>query len=319
MNIQHYFDFDPTCAYSPEQLAAVGAPDNEPDDFKDFWKKTCSEACDFSSEIRLRQLWSPGREVEVYEVRYKSFGGVAVGAWLTRPRKSRGGIIQCHGYGGVHSPVFHENFTVLAPCVRGFNLSNSSEFPWRSSEHVLFGIQSKESYIIRACVADIIRATSVLLELFPDVEHNLNFRGGSFGGGIGALALPWDKRFKAAYLDVPTFGNHPLRLKFKSNGSGEPVRNYAMTHPEVIDVLKYFDAATAAAYIRIPCICSPALFDPTVIPPGQFAVNNSIPKSCRQTFILPAGHFQIRENEPVRTLIDEAVRELFLSPPRPTP
>jgi cephalosporin-C deacetylase len=27
------------------------------------------------------------------------------------------------------------------------------------------------------------------------------------------MALPWDDRFQRAYLEVPSFGNHPLRVQ----------------------------------------------------------------------------------------------------------
>ncbi len=311
--IEHDYDFDPTCGYNKEQLLAVKAPNNKPADFESFWESLYDKTCDMTSQVRLRQIWSPKPDVEAYEVRYTSLDGIAVGAWLTRPKRSKGGIVEGHGYGGIPHPSLYDDFTVIAPCSRGFNLSNSPDIPWEGHAHVLHGIESKESYVIRGSVGDIWRAASILIELFPDTETNLNYTGASFGGGIGALSIPWDKRFKSAYLDVPTFGNHPIRLKYKSIGSSEAVRNHSLTHPEVINVLKYFDAATAAEHISIPTICSPALFDPAVIPPGQFAVNNSIPEKHRQTFIFPAGHFNIKENNPIREEINAAKRKLFSS------
>ena len=73
----------------------------------------------------------------------------------------------------------------------------------------------------------------------------------SFGGGVGALALPWDDRFGAAHLNLPSFGHYPLRLTMPCIGSGEAVRRYHAEHPDVLDVLRYFDAATAATRIEI--------------------------------------------------------------------
>ena len=108
-----------------------------------------------------------------------------------------------------------------------------------------------------------------------------------FGGGLGALALPYDPRFKKAHLRVPTFGHHPLRLQCPCNGSGESVRRHHAQHPEVRNVLQYYDAATAASRIAIPTIGAPALFDPAVPPPGQFAVCNAL----SDMHILSAGHF----------------------------
>ena len=53
--------------------------------------------------------------------------------------------------------------------------------------------------------------------------RRLDYMGISFGGGIGALALPWDERFHRAHLNVPSFGHHPLRLTLPepdTTGSG---------------------------------------------------------------------------------------------------
>ena len=106
---------------------------------------------------------------------------------------------------------------------------------------------------------------------------------------------------------MPTFGHHSIRLQCQCNGSGEAVREYYQTHREVIDVLKYYDAAIAAAHISIPVLVSPAVFDPAVPPPGQFAVANAIPQ--HELFILSAGHFtyaaEIRESLNLRTRLEQ--------------
>jgi cephalosporin-C deacetylase len=57
-----------------------------------------------------------------------------------------------------------------------------------------------------------------------------------------------------------------------------------------MEVLAYYDAATAASHIDIPVFGAPALFDPKVPPPGQFSVTNALPSKGR-TRILMAGHF----------------------------
>jgi cephalosporin-C deacetylase len=312
--IKHDFDFDPTCGYSKKDLLAMTPPDTEPDDFVEFWENTYARAMNISSEIKMREICSPEPDAKCYEVRFKSLGGLEIGAWLSRPVKSGGGIVVGHGYGGIPTPVLVKDFTVITPCSRGFNLSNCLEIPWWASGHVITGVESRETYVLRGAVADIWRAASVMLELFPDTKSNLNYSGGSYGGGLGALAAAWEKRFKSAYLNVPTFGHHPSRLKFKCTGSGEAVRQYWKEHPEVTDVLAYFDAATAAEYITIPTLCTPALFDPCVLPPGQFAVNNAIPEEFRQTVILLCGHYSTPENDEILKEVETLKTKLFSRP-----
>lgn len=309
--ISHSLPFDPTCGYTREQLLAVAPPDTEPPDFAEFWRATYAETLAVPAAPEVRRIWSPEPGLEVSEVHFTSLGGARIGAFVSRPQDSRGGVVIGHGYGVFAAPERRRNLTVIVPCIRGFGLSTAPEFPWIASQHVLCGITSRPTYILRGAVADLWQAASVLLELYPDTATNLVYSGGSFGGGLGALALPWDRRLRAGYLDVPTFGHHPLRLRFASNGSGESVRQYHATHPEVSAVLAYYDAATAATHIRVPVVCTPALFDPAVVPPGQFAVNNAIPAAYRQTFELEAGHWTYAGDAPVRQAASAAVEALF--------
>lgn len=310
--IEHAFPFDPTCGYTREALLNVQPPDTEPTDFASFWRATYAETLAVNPEILVRPLWSPDPDVLVSAVSFLSLGGIRIGAYVSRPRTSRGGLVVGHGYGGLSHPVLRRNLTVIAPCIRGFGLSQDHAIPWRSEHHVLHGIDQRETYVLRGSVADIWQAASVLVQLYPETESNVLYSGASFGGGLGALAVPWDKRFRAAHLDVPTFGHHPLRLAFPSIGSGEAVRGYHAKHPEAETVLRYYDAATAAVHTRIPVVCTPALFDPAVVPPGQFAVNNAIPQRFRQTFILDAGHWTCSGNEPTLRAANAAVDALFL-------
>jgi cephalosporin-C deacetylase len=134
-------------------------------------------------------------------------------------------------------------------------------------------------------------AASALLEIVPDAAANLFYAGGSFGGGIGAMAVAWESRFKKAQLGVPSFGNHPLRVTLPCVGSGESVRQRYLKDPSILDVLKYFDAATAATFIDIPVLFHCALFDPAVPPPGQFCVYNAC-KGPKELMVLEAAHFQ---------------------------
>jgi cephalosporin-C deacetylase len=115
---------------------------------------------------------------------------------------------------------------------------------------------------------------------------------------MGALALPWDDRFRKAVLDVPSFGNHPLRVTLPCVGSGEAVRLLYAKRPQIMSVLRYFDSAVAARHIRVPTLVGCALFDPAVPPPGQFAVFNCL-GSAKSLFVRPAAHFDFPEGAKV--------------------
>lgn len=300
--MDHPFPFDPTYGYDLDRLLTVPAPEG-PADFADFWRRTYEESRAMPLDLAHRKITSTRPDYDVYEVEYNALGGVHIGGWLTVPRDepARRGMVVGHGYDGRSEPAFEPGTVALSPCARGFNRSAHPTISGEHMRHVLNGIQSRETYSHRGCVADLWSAATALLELHPEFATSLDYSGTSFGGGIGALMLPWDSRFRRGFLSVPSFGNHGLRLQMQCTGSGEAVRSYHRRHSEVTQVLAYFDAATAARHIRIPVLVAAALFDPAVPPPGQFAVYNGLAGE-RELFVLTAGHF------PYPAEADEAAR-----------
>jgi cephalosporin-C deacetylase len=289
----HDFPFDPTYGYDLEALLRVPAP-QDPADFIPFWQQRYQEARAVSPQAAVRPAGGTD-STEVFDVEFTSLDGIRIGGWLTRPRNApiKRGVVVGHGYGGRDQPDLAlpiANAAAIFPCLRGQSRSRLPGVPEEAMGHVLHGITSRETYIHGGCAADIWCAASALIEMVPDAAPRLDYIGGSFGGGIGALALPWDDRFIAAHLSVPSFGNHPLRLTLPCIGSGESVRQYYKLHPEVREVLPYFDSAIAARHIAVPVLVAAALFDPAVPSPGQFAVYNAIPEP-KELFVLAAGHF----------------------------
>ncbi|MCJ7549891.1 MAG: acetylxylan esterase [Anaerolineae bacterium] len=310
---EHDFEFDPTYGTTQADLLQVGLPP-EPYGFVAFWEATHVETLDLPLNLTKTQLQSPDPRYELHRVDFDTWGGFRIGSWLTVPADGdiRRGVVVGHGYGGREAPDMDlpiRHAVAIFPCAPGFHLSAAAGLPGNAQEHVVHGIDSREGYILRPSVAMLWSAASVLLSCYPQVTGHLAYSGGSFGGGLGALALPWDARFTKAHLGVPTFGHHPLRLQSPCVGSGEAVRRYHRGHPEVVDVLATYDAAVAASHISIPVRVSPALFDPAVPPPGQFAVANAIPD--RKVFILKAGHFEYEETAAEEVALRETQEQWF--------
>jgi cephalosporin-C deacetylase len=271
------------------------APPPEPHDFDAFWRATREELTRPPLSWRVHRRYDDarlGRRVE--ELTFDSSTGERAFAWLTYRHDGQAtrGMVVSHGYQGrpdgpdEYAPA--PEAAKIFPCAPGLPRSRSSTIPAVVSEHVLHGIEARETYVHRFCAADIWRAASVLLERFPGIER-LDYNGGSFGGGVGALALPWDDRFHRAHFNLPSFGHHPLRLRVPCTGSGEAVRRHLARRPEVRDVLGYFDAATAATRLRIPAFVSVARRDPAVPPVGQFAVYHAL-AGPKRLYVLSAGH-----------------------------
>ncbi|MFC9943767.1 acetylxylan esterase [Streptomyces pratensis] len=295
----HDFPFDPAYGRTLDDLLRVPAPP-APEDFAAFWKARHDEA----RAVATAPVAGPAEEerdgVRLHGVTFTSVGGVRLGGWLALPvdGPAERGFVIGHGYGGRQGagadvPLPLPRSAAILPCVRGMGSRGLLPgVPEDAAGHVLHGVGSRDTYVIGDCVADLWCAASALQELLPQLAGpgRLGYMGESFGGGLGALALPWDERFGAAQLTVPTFGNHPLRLSLPCAGSGEPVRAHHREHPTVAEVLRYFDAATAATLLELPTLVAAALFDPAVPPPGQFAVHNALP-GHRELMVLRAGHF----------------------------
>lgn len=287
----------------------------EPAGFAEFWTQVYDAAMQVDVDPEVSVLGDHAG-FTLSTVRFTSLGGVRIGGWLAVPaeRAPTNLVVIGHGYGGRGAPdldLVPEGAAAFFPVARGLpEASRVDGIPAVAAEHVLHGIESADTYVHGGCAADVWCAASVLIALVPGVHDRLGYVGSSFGGGIGALALPWDRRFTVAALHVPSFGNHDLRLTMPCAGSGEAVRGYVAAHPAAREVLRYFDAAVAARRITVPTVVAPALRDPAVPPPGQFAVYNAI-EAPKHLVVLSAGHAEYPEQDDEYDAYLSALRALL--------
>lgn len=272
-----------------------------PDDFDAFWQVARDEALAVDpAPERLEVVSREGGRV-VTRVSLRTTDGIELGGWLSEPAEGpvRRVLVRLHGYGGAegpHDPLGLEATAELTPVLRGLpSLGLVEGIPLTGDLHVLHGIEHRDTYVHRGCVQDAWVAVTAALLFVPGAER-VDLTGVSFGGGIGALALPLETRVTAACLDVPSFGNHPVRLETPCAGSGESVRLAALDDPGVREVVAYFDAATAAGRIRQPVLVSAAREDPVVPPVGQVSVFSGL-GGPRSLLLLTAGHMEYPEQE----------------------
>jgi cephalosporin-C deacetylase len=313
----HPFAFDPTCGMGLEQLLAVEPPEAPPG-FDDFWTRRYRRAITVDPQPELRQSKVSHPGWNVFDIVYMSTGSFQIGGWLLLPSdgKVRRGLVVGHGYGGRDAPDFDlpvEETAVLFPCFRGMSLSARPPISPDPALHVLHNIDKADDYVIGGCVDDLWIAISTLVCLYPWLAGHVGYSGISFGGGIGALAVPFDCRIDRGHLVVPTFGHRPLWLTLPTTGSAQSVQVYQKKHRNVIEVLRLFDAATAAARIKVPMLAAVALFDPAVAPPCQFAVANALPK-FNEIFILDAGQFDYPDGAAQDAVLHDKVGRFFRVP-----
>ncbi len=294
--LKHPYPFDPSYGYTTEAFLKVGAPD-APLDFEEFWTRRYSKALALEPEPILKIKGRTKQGWRVHEMIYQSTDGVRIGGWCLTPvsGKVERAMVILHGYGGRDGPDFHwpfEHTALFFPCARGLSKSPHPPISANALWHVLHDIQDRDRYVHGGCVEDVWLGVSAALRLFPQVAGRVGLIGVSFGGGIGTMALAWDKRIARAHFNVPSFGNHPLRLTLETTGSGAAVKAMHRRYPQFVErTLSYYDAAVAARWITAPTHFACALFDPMVAPPGQFAIYNAV-RGEKHLFVLRAGHFE---------------------------
>jgi len=289
----HEYGFDPTYGFRLEELLGIGAPE-EPADFAAFWRERYAAALGVRPLALLRDTGEGSGRWNIYDWSYTSTGSTAIRGWALLPKSGivRRGFLISHGYAGRGAPDYDLEFddsALFFPCARGLGRSWNPYISAEARWHVLHDIQSRRRYVLGGCVEDVWVGITAILRLFPALAGHIGYLGISFGGGVGAMAAAWDPRVRRAHFNVPTFGNHPLRLTLPTTGSAASVQRFVGKCPKALEVLKYYDAAVAARHITIPVHCACALFDPSVAPAGQFAIYNALP-GPKELFVLTAGH-----------------------------
>jgi len=312
--LKHNHPFDPSHGYDLQSLLRVTVPP-EPADFASFWQARYAKALQASPDSTLAATGEPRHGWRIFDWSFRSLDGTSIKGWALLPVKEEihRAFIIGHGYGGLTEPDLNlplPNAALFFPCFRGLGLSQQAGISSNPARHVLHQVDNQHQYVIGGCVDDLWLAVTAVLQHFPQTAEHLGYLGISFGGGIGALALPWDSRMRQAHLNVPTFGNQELRLELGSVGSAASVQHYWRRHPEVHQVLRYYDAASAAKYLHQPTHCACALFDPAVAPAGQFAIYNQLAGS-KTLFVLTAGHHDYPGKHSEDRLLRQEIQHFF--------
>jgi len=283
----------PEHIFERHELLAVAPPPSFPG-FFDFWRARYERATHLDPHAELHDTGESKAGFRIFDLAFASTDGVRLGGWLLQPEAGppRRVVVVGHGYGGREVPDFDLPVTdaaFLFPCARGISRSPVAGVPCNPNHHVLYDIHLRDRYILGGCVEDIWMACSAAQALVPDARERLGFMGISFSGGLGMLAAACETRLKRVHIEVPTFGHHELRMMYPTHGSGHALQGFFKRHPNVLQTLKYFDAAIAARHVTMPVSVAAALCDPVVTPPGQFAIHNALANPA-QLFVLDKGH-----------------------------
>lgn len=303
--------------FTVEQLLKIKG-DTPVEGFREFWMAQYAAARAWKKEYRVEEeLWSPDPTCRIYRVSFTSTDGFVIGMWIARPEGSIGGELVAHGYGNPAVPpvAAKSGRTIAFPCVRGLGLSQCKEIPWRLAEHAAYGFDDPERYVITGGVRDLWIALTIMIDMFPDTAENIVCSGGSLGGAMGAMAIPWDERIHYGDLNVPTLGGRiMLECPTTPDTPGNTRVQKALAGKEGMRIIDFCNSSAAAQFIRVPTIITPALKDNSVPPPGQFAVANSIPEQYRIMRIRELGHAAATEKDAaMEAELSEIRRKIFVS------
>lgn len=308
--------FDPSYGYTLPQLKEVGFP-KESEGSAEAWQEWYEGALTTQPLPEIKDTGKTRKQWRVFDLVYQSTDSAEIGGWLLLPESGviERGFVVGHGYGGRVRPNFDlplTNSALLFFCARGISRSPHGTISPEPRWHVLHDIQDRERYVLRGCVEDLWLGVSSLLRLFPQVAGRIGYLGTSFGGGIGAMALAWEKRVQRAYFCLPSFGNQPLRMQLKTLGSARSVQGFEKTNPGMASyTLAWYDAAIAARRIEIPVLCALAKNDPVVAPPSQFSIYNALPHNSKELFVLEAGHMDYDKRAPEQLQLCHQIAQFF--------
>lgn len=293
-----------------------------PPDFAVYW-------ADFRGELQAQSaaFTTPPKD-SVNRVVFTSLRSVRVVGRLSLPElRPRGIVITSHGYENVPEifadetePWSEIGLGTLRVRVRGYPPS-VQDVPDLRGAWIMRNIESKDSWIARGAVADLIQGYRALLRQFGP-EMPIMFHGESFGGGLSIIAAAQLAQMNDAparmAIGLPSFAAWEWRRGRYCAGAGAQV-NMAIegmrAEDEVImRTLRLFDALHHAPFLTMPMVEKVAANDDVVPAPTQSAVFHALPEGNKHRFVTRYGHFDGGISDLRRHALFERMHVAFLDP-----
>ncbi|MDA1258734.1 MAG: acetylxylan esterase [Chloroflexi bacterium] len=294
-----------------------------PPDFDEFWRGTLNALADVPPGLTLtRDDFRSDDGVDVFDVRYDSYGGLRIAGWYARPAGRTDllpGLLIAPGY--VSEPKIPKvwarlGYAAFSVAPRG-KLRSNSEFNPGYPGLLTHNITDLDNYGYRGFYMDAVRAFDILAAL-PEVDPTrVGVTGSSQGGALTLLlsALRVDAVAVAAagapylcsYMDAAS-----LTHSYPYEEINEHLRMYPEQEPEIRAVLDYYDIHNFAPAIRAPMIVNIGLQDDVCPPDTGFAVFGEIGSTDKKLYPYDrCGHdagSQIGHDEIVRDFLQTTLK-----------
>ena len=153
--------------------------------------------------------------------------------------------------------------------------------------YFLKGAEKKETYYYYKSILGVMRMMEYAMKEVKEWDgKNLVAEGRSQGGGFAMIMTALNPAIKAMVADVPALCDHNGRLLNRAPG-----------WPRLLDQVKgfrneaaYFDAASFAAYVKVPAYVTVGLLDTMCTPSSIYSAYNNL-KGPKEILVLPLyGH-----------------------------
>ncbi len=256
-----------------------------PAGFEEFWTQTRRDLARVPvGLIRERSTLRSTDEVDVFEVYYRSLGGVEIFGWEARPRIAGAlpGLAIFPGYSGapaVPRAWARAGFVALQISPRGHHMSDQMYAPGFPGL-MTAGLEDPREYAYRGVYCDVWRALEILVSL-PGVDpERIVTLGGSQGGGLAIVGAAGPVAVRAASADVPYLTAMRDALALGSSYPYEEVRDYLRVQPgareRVLSCLDHFDTINFAARVTCPVLMSVGLNDDICPPHTAYALRKRL-------------------------------------------
>ncbi|GAA2713876.1 acetylxylan esterase [Actinoplanes palleronii] len=264
---------------------------DEPADFDAFWARTLTEARehDLAASLTPYDALLPG--VQVFDVRFRGYGGQPVAAWLILPTVRSGPVpcvVQFIGYGGGRGRP-HEwllwpaaGYAVLVMDSRGQGDGDTPDLAGDTTPHhsglMTRGVLDPELYYYRRLFTDAVRAVDLAATLDDVDADRIVVAGASQGGGIAQAVAGLHRRVRAALIDVPFLTWFRRATEITDSYPYQEISVFLATNrdriADVFATLGYFDGVHLAARGTAPALYSVGLMDDVCPPSTVFAAYN---------------------------------------------
>lgn len=271
-----------------------GTTTTMPDDFDAFWSETLAELAEVPLNLRLEHAALRSTdEIEVFDVRWDSWQGVAAAGWYCRPRQRDGrlpAIIQVPGY--VSEPALPraaagDGYCVLSVAPRG-KLRANERFNPGYPGLLTHNIVDRNTYGYRGFYCDAVRAVDVLQALEEVDSDRIGVAGSSQGGALTIVTAALRSEIACASAGAPYLcgfmDSVALTHSYPYQEIGDYLRLYPEREPAVRQALMYFDGINFAPRIRSPIIVNIGLQDDVCPPETGYAVFRAIGSADKRLY-----------------------------------